>query len=262
MTSSHKRRRSLRHNLKYSGLGIASKIVPQRFRSRLDPVRRQIRNALDKFDKSAEEQKRLDRMIGPAGHWDEIQEYQFNLLKTMGLEPHHKLLDIGCGPLPGGLAFIPYLDAGNYFGIDLHEDAMNEAHVQVAKAGLAVKNPHLLVSSTFGSQELDGYKFDYIWASQMTYHLDSSLLESCLEQVASCLKPDGKFYADFISNPDQVRPDKRWLDYSFHFHKLEDVVELSKSKGLAMSNLGKIEDYGYPVAWRLKNNYLLEFRLA
>jgi ubiquinone/menaquinone biosynthesis C-methylase UbiE len=32
----------------------------------------------------------------------------------------HKLLDIGCGALRGGIHFINYVDAGNHYGLDLN----------------------------------------------------------------------------------------------------------------------------------------------
>jgi cyclopropane fatty-acyl-phospholipid synthase-like methyltransferase len=53
------------------------------------------------------------------GFWHELQSYQLNTLKENGLRAEHSLLDIGCGPLQGGLAFIKYLEESKYFGIDI-----------------------------------------------------------------------------------------------------------------------------------------------
>lgn len=241
-------------------LGVLRKIIPQKLRPYFDPIRKAWHGALRMVVPSVREQYRLDRMIGPLGYWKEMQEYQLNLLKKMGLKPYHTLLDIGCGPLSGGLAFIPYLDSGHYVGIDIRSNSIAEAHIQVAKAGLADKTPFLAVSSTFGRNELGDLKFDYVWASQIMYHFDPEKIESCLEQVSARLKPDAKFYADIISTPNMVTPDKRWFEFSFYFHSLEHLNTLSKKHGLTMSNLGKIEEFGYPVDWGFKLNYLLEFR--
>lgn len=246
--------------IKKTVLGIGRCIVPPRFRSRLDPARCFLRNILTKLDKSREEQRRLDLMIGPQGYWLEMQKYQINLLKRLGLEPHHTLLDIGCGPLSGGLAFIPYLEPGNYFGVDIKDSSIAEAHIQVAKAGLAEKNPTLIVSDNFGVRELNEHKFDFIWASQMTYHLDANMFDTLLQQVASRLKPGGKFYADFLSSADMAAPDKRWLEFSFHYRSLEDAGAIARKYGLEMSNFGAISEYDYPVHWGLRRNHLLEFR--
>src|SRR5205807_6035012 len=53
------------------------------------------------------------------GAWEEIGRLQFEFLTGNGLKPHHRLLDVGCGALRGGLHFIRYLDEGNYVGVDL-----------------------------------------------------------------------------------------------------------------------------------------------
>jgi SAM-dependent methyltransferase len=258
MTNVNNRNSSASTKIKAAGLTVARKLVPPGLRRKLDPIRRFFR----KFDSAAREQDRLDDMIGPFGYWSDLQEYHLELFKSLGLQPQHRLMDIGCGPLPAGLPLISYLDPGNYFGIDLRGDSIAEAHVQVAKAGLAEKNPHLIVSSTFGLEETDGYKFDYVYASQMTYHLDPDLIAGCLERIASCLKPHGAFYGDFLSDPELAKPGKRWHEYTFHFHSLERLTELSKSCGLEMTNLGEIRQFGYPVDWKLKHNYLLKFSLA
>jgi SAM-dependent methyltransferase len=235
-------------------------IVPPRIRPMFDPIRRWIRWLIRTVVPSKREEYRLGSMIGPIGYWQEMQDYQLYLLKEMGLRPHHTLLDIGCGPLSGGLAFIPYLDTGNYYGVDLRDFAIEEAHRQVAKAGLEDKKPNLAVSSTFGEEELEGARFDYVWMSQTSYHLDDDLMRYCIESIAGRLRPGGAFYADFISDPNQFTSDSHWFEYSFNFHSVEKMVELGAKYRLEVSNLGRIENFRYPVGWNLKNNYLLEFR--
>ena len=42
----------------------------------------------------------------------------FEYLIEQNLQPHHKLLDVGCGALRSGKHIIPYLDVKNYYGID------------------------------------------------------------------------------------------------------------------------------------------------
>jgi hypothetical protein len=44
----------------------------------------------------------------------------FDFPVESGLRPEHRLCDFGCGAIRFGAWAIPYLDAGNYFGIDSH----------------------------------------------------------------------------------------------------------------------------------------------
>ena len=66
--------------------------------------------ALRKLIPSQKERLRLEMLVGPIGKWDILRQFQLEALLKNGLQPHHSLLDIGCGPLQGGVAFIQYLD--------------------------------------------------------------------------------------------------------------------------------------------------------
>lgn len=231
---------------------VVPKPVLQRLEALWDSTKRRIKS-LPMF-----EAHRLDMMIGPIGHWEAMRKYHFDLLKQMGLEPRHTLLDIGCGPLCGGIPFIDYLRAGNYTGIDLRSEVIAEARHQVRKAKLLDKNPVLVQSSSFGHEELDDRKYDYVWASQMLYHLSDEQMENCLREVSSRLSPEGRFYGDIIHAP--RRTDENWAGFTFYYRTPEDLQPVAAKFGLIVSDLGKIEDYGYPVDWELKLNPLLEFR--
>jgi SAM-dependent methyltransferase len=209
---------------------------------------------------SVKEQYRLGRMIGPIGYWDEIRAYQIGFHRRMGLEPHHRLLDIGCGPLPGGLAFIDYLEAGNYCGVDVSLEAIEEGRRQVAKAGLAEKDPTLVVSSTFGRDELDGRTFDYVWASQILYHLDESGIAALLQQVSRRLEPGGVFHGDIIGKPERIGPDSQWNGYTFHLHTLEGLDRAAREHGLRATALGGLREFGYPPGPNMGTNRMLAFR--
>ncbi len=76
-------------------------------------------NAYDRQLTPAEINANLHRdFIG--GMWDEMGPRQFDFLKSAGLAPHHRMIDIGCGCLRAGVHFVPYLENGNYYGIDIN----------------------------------------------------------------------------------------------------------------------------------------------
>lgn len=208
------------------------------------------------------EKRRLERMVGPIGNWDALQRYQVNCLKALGLTPQHELLDIGCGPLQGGLAFIRYLDPGHYAGIDIREEAIEEARRQVVKAHLEDRRPFLAVSSTFGRDELGGRTFDFLWISQLLYHLDDTNAEACFAQAAARLRAGGRMVGDFIATdgPSEKRKDN-WQGFTFYHRPFAFFEELGARHGLRMIPRGKLRDHGYPTkrTFNLSLNELLEF---
>lgn len=202
-------------------------------------------------------QHRLDSMVGPIGYWKELQRYQLNVLKKMGLLPQHRLLDIGCGPLQGGLAFIDYLDPGRYCGLDVRESAIEEAHKQVARARLTGKQPFLTVSRTFGKDELSEMRFDFIWCSQIMYHLDEAQLGSLLNIASFLLAHGGRLLGDIIGYPNNVTDSSNWSGFRFFLHTPESISTKAHGCGLSMQEMGTIEEYGYPSEIDLKTNRLL-----
>ena len=207
-------------------------------------------------------QHHLDTLVGPIGYWDELQAYQFNVLKTQGLLPGHRLLDIGCGPLQGGLAFIRYLDAGNYAGIDVREASIAEARLQVERAGLTAKRPTLAVSGNFGRDRAELGQCDYMWACQILYHLEPAQLKVLFEEIARRLTPGGKFLGDIIGTSHQVRESSQWSGFKFHLHRVEDLRQLAAGCGLGLREVGTIDQFGYPKEISLHTNEMLELSRA
>src|SRR6185312_14764944 len=91
------------------------------------------------------EKQRRHLLVGPATLWKMKRDFQIDFMKRMGLRPENSLLDIGCGTLRGGVAFIDYLDAGHYCGIDVRENALAEGRKELAEHGLEGKRPELLL---------------------------------------------------------------------------------------------------------------------
>ena len=76
--------------------------------------------------------------VGSKTHdsWIKIGQMQFDYLIGHGLKPGDRMLEIGCGNLRAGHLFIDYLDAGNYYGIDISPDILLAATDTVAEYGL------------------------------------------------------------------------------------------------------------------------------
>ncbi len=138
-----------------------------------------------------------------AGVWDETGALQFSFLTAEGLARDHRLLDIGCGCLRGGLYFVDYLDAGNYFGVDLNENLLEVGYrVELARARLTEKLPrdHLRQIEGFDFSILDA-EFDTAIAFSVFTHVSLNAVRTCLERLAPKMKAGGKFYATIFERP-------------------------------------------------------------
>jgi len=201
----------------------------------------------------------LEELVGPTGYWEPLQAYQFEFLKTVGLKPQHSLLDIGCGPLQGGIKFIDYLEPGKYTGIDLRQKAIVAAYKQVIRYNLSGKNPRLIMSDSFGRDELNDGCFDYIWISQLLYHLSPERIEALFLQISSQMGDTSVFYGDIIDyDMPQLASGTSWQEFNFYQHQPEDLQAMAKQSGLAIDIVGQTGDFGYPKELWLSNNYMLK----
>jgi SAM-dependent methyltransferase len=145
------------------------------------------------------------------GRWEEIGRLQLDFLIAQGLQPSDRLLDVGCGCLRAGLHFIRYLEPGHYFGIDRNASLLEAAgRVELARAGLADRRPHLLVNERFELGRF-GQTFRFALANSVFTHLPLNAIERCLVNVGAVLEPGGRFFASYLEAP---RP--RYLDDLHH----------------------------------------------
>jgi ubiquinone/menaquinone biosynthesis C-methylase UbiE len=159
------------------------------------------------------------------GEWDLMGPAQLEFMKSVGLEPHHRLLDVGCGSLRGGVCFIPYLDVGNYYGIDKEPSLIDAAREkEIPRYKLQDKKPNLYVVDDFDVSRI-GVEFDFMFSHSVFSHLSPEQIERCLNNLLSWLKPGGALYIDYkegkevrLNEPHKWRRDelsKAWYPRSF-----------------------------------------------
>ncbi len=134
--------------------------------------------------------------------WDEIGQLQFDLMRGQGLASHHKLLDIGCGSLRGGVHFVHYLDAGNYFGIDINQSLLDAGYDLELTDADRKKLPrdNLRCGSDFDFGIFDT-KFDRAIALSVFTHMPFNHIRVCLERLAEVINPGGRLLASFSEIP-------------------------------------------------------------
>ena len=137
---------------------------------------------------------------------EELGQFQLDFMVREGLRPHHKLLDIGCGSLRGGIPFIRYLDVGNYVGIDPDMSLLDAGYeIELASCGLKERVPreNLICTADFDPPFPDG-SFDFALAQSLFAHVTLNTIRKCFERIATKIKVGGSFYSTFFEIPDNV----------------------------------------------------------
>lgn len=65
--------------------------------------------------------------LAVGGSYEALGEIEKQLLIAVGLEPHHTLLDVGCGSGRLAKALVPYLTTGRFLGTDIVQELLDYA---------------------------------------------------------------------------------------------------------------------------------------
>lgn len=195
------------------------------------------------------------------GLWDEIGALQFEFLRSRGLLPHHRLVDIGCGALRGGVHFVRYLEPGRYYGIDINESLIEAGRRELCDAGLADKGASLLVSDRFDLGRFD-VGFDCALAVSVFTHLPMNHIIQCLCEARRVLNPGARLYASYFEAPARTyleplthSPGDIVTHYCadpYHY-AFEEMQWMARMADLAVSRIG---DWGHPRAQRMAEFYV------
>ena len=120
------------------------------------------------------------------GNAAQLRQWQFEWLLARGLRPNSRLLDLGCGTLRGGIAFISYLDSGHYVGVDPRPEFLECGNSLISQLRLCDKFPELLSLHRF--DQIVAPVFDFVLTQSVVNHLDRAGIEATICRVASSMR--------------------------------------------------------------------------
>ncbi len=176
--------------------------------------------------------------VGPPTQYDFMGATQFRLLCTLGLRAKSKFLDFGCGSLRAGRLFIPYLNKGNYFGIEPNKWLINDAKKNDLGEDLfRLKLPSFDYNMNFEC-DMFNTKFNFIVAQSIFSHTGVALIEKTLQNFYAVLEDDGLIVATFIHGEKNYERDD-WVYPACVVYTEERI-----SKFIEDANL-----FGCPIPW-------------
>ena len=194
--------------------------------------------------------ERRHALVGPAALWEMKREFQIRFLKSQGLKPSHRLLDVGCGTLRGGIPLIDYLAPGNYAGCEVRPEALEEGRAELREAGLERKRPVLVCAPDFtataaalaADSPAGGGRFDMMWAYSVLIHFSDDVLHDCLRFAAGQLAESGVFYANVNLGG---RDNGGWQGFPVVWRTLDFYSAACGEHGLSVSEIGTVKEHGH-----------------
>jgi len=207
--------------------------------------------------------------VGPPEDYDLIAAMTFNLLTTLGLRQQHTLLDIGCGSLRAGRLFIPYLNAGNYTGIEPNRWLVEEGiRREIGEDLVRIKRPCLVDGDSPAA--LQGKRIDFAVAQSIFSHCGLDLIRSWLDGIAPLLLPGGALAATFLIGDDDFTG-TGWVYPGCVSYTVRSLQQAAADAGLTLHLLdwrhprqtwGLFASEDFDVSWFQKTGLTWNSRMA
>lgn len=181
-------------------------------------------------------------LVGRSDRWKEKRDFQISFLRDMALRQNDAFVDIGCGTLRGGIPIIDFLDDGLYTGIDIREEAISEARIELKEAGLVHKNPNLIVTDSLHEIELKD-RASVIWSFSVFIHMDEEKFLKALTFIEKNLALNGRVLCNL--NIGEAWETKKWREFPVLCHPFSYYQGLAGKFGLILKDIGPPSDYGH-----------------
>ncbi|MGH6890957.1 MAG: hypothetical protein ACREEP_01745 [Dongiaceae bacterium] len=106
-----------------------------------------------------------------------------------GCQPHHVVVDYGCGSLWVGEAFMNYLEPGNYVGLDVVDDFYAEGLTRFPADFVAERRPMLRAISDETLREVRDRKPDFILSTGVLMHVPPEDLTGYFARITAIALP-------------------------------------------------------------------------
>lgn len=177
------------------------------------------------------------------GLWESLGSLQFRFLIDHGLEPQHVFVDIACGSLRAGVQFIPYLNAGNYLGIDVKQELIDAGiKDELGEKLYKLKRPEFVASENFEFARFSK-RPSFALAHALFIHLTDEHILTCMRNLRAVVDPGAKLYVTYLESDKPRRTE--WDHHPFVIinHTRDQMIEFGRSTAW---NARYIGNWGHP----------------
>ncbi len=174
--------------------------------------------------------------------WYAIGRLQYHYLVSKGLRPNHVFLDVACGSLRLGQYLIPYLETGNYFGLEGEEKLVQAGLEHEFEAGIIeLKQPRFAINYDFDVTALGSY--DFAMAQSLITHLTPDDTRLCLTKLRTSSKPSSTLIFTYVEGDSAKNPDTPSHANRLWVYSAAEIRAFAESAGWSIA---EIEEWNHP----------------
>ena len=139
--------------------------------------------------------------IGPHAKAARGEREMVDVLLRHGLQPHHAVVDYGCGSLRLGRPLVEFLASGKYWGLDLAQEFLDAGVAHLGATLFAERRPHLHVIDAAGLAAAKAARPDVIAAWHVCGKIPDQIFEDFFRKVLGLMHQGTKAYLQFEDTP-------------------------------------------------------------
>lgn len=130
---------------------------------------------------------------------------QFELMKALGVQPHHAVHEFGMGMGRVAGFLVPYLKDGSYSGNDASSGRIRKGLDYLRREkGLQTDQLLVIANKDNSFDWLKGRKVDYVWCNAVFMHMPERDIEDVIKNVRKIMHENSVFFFTFSEkNPDK-----------------------------------------------------------
>lgn len=189
--------------------------------------------------------------IALGGLWSEVGAWEFDFMRRQGLEPHHYLLEMGCGSLAGSIHFLTFMDQSHYWGFDQNRDLFEAGvRIEAVRANVRPERGHFVVNDDFDLHEIP-HVFEMALTSSLFNRLPLKSIGRVVANVVGKLQPGGRFFVTWLENPDERNLEPivhaagitSYPDAEPYHHTFEKLATVCEAVG---ARVERVDDSSHP----------------
>jgi Methyltransferase domain len=126
------------------------------------------------------------------------------LMAAAAIEPHHKVIEYGCGSLRIAAHFIRRLAPGNFLGLDVVSGFYEAGKAAIGETLITEKTPRFAVIDEAALAEAEAFAADFVYSNVVCVHVHPSEIKTYFDNLARLTRKPGArliFNAELYGSP-------------------------------------------------------------
>lgn len=182
--------------------------------------RQERKNSIEKILRESARRSTIPKFKGLYDLSDAASHTEFMI--SEGLQPHHTVLDFGCGFGRTAIPLIKHLEPGKFIGVEISKERLRIAKEYVTREGLDHRNPTWIRSLDLNMPYAADKSLNLVWSIAVVSHQPFDDVKIWLAACHRALADDGIVILDYLIGDSPAQYTLK--DWAYTQKQMQEVI--------------------------------------